>query len=92
MLRISLLHQEVSNVQGGESESEKDREPDHDTEVVDCHDFGKGWGRRCAVRAPSCLFVRLGEVSGRIRQASNTTCNVLVLIWTGKADGERDSG
>jgi hypothetical protein len=42
------------------------------------------------VRTPSCPFGRLGEVSGRIRQASNTTCSVLVLIGTGKADGERD--
>ena len=46
---------------------------------------------RCVVRTPSCLFRRLDEVSGRMRQVSNTTCNVLVLIGTGKADRERDS-
>jgi hypothetical protein len=37
-----LLREAVSKAQGGESKSQKDWEPDHDTKVVDCHDCGKG--------------------------------------------------
>jgi hypothetical protein len=46
---------------------------------------------RCAVCAPSCLFGRLGEVSGRIRQDSDTTGKVWLLVGARKAVEERDS-